>query len=92
MQDITALKETAARLEEAVQFDRLTSSLSRYALLDRIIQLSTDRLARLLVIKVDVARFHDINSGFGYRSGDALLQQIARATPQHVCRRCCAGR
>jgi diguanylate cyclase (GGDEF)-like protein/PAS domain S-box-containing protein len=77
MQDVTALKETTVRLEEAVRFDRLTGVLSRYALLDRVEQLGADGLARLLVIKVDVARFHDINSGFGHDSGDALLKQVA---------------
>ena len=77
MQDVTALKETTARLEEAVRFDRLTGTLTRYALLDRLTQLSAEGSARLLVIKVDVARFHDINSGFGYDSGDALLTQVA---------------
>ncbi|WP_207540478.1 diguanylate cyclase domain-containing protein [Sabulicella rubraurantiaca] len=77
MQDVAALKETTARLEEAVRFDRLTGVLSRDALLDQITQLSADGLARLLVIKVDIARFHDINSGFGHDSGDALLKQVA---------------
>jgi PAS domain S-box-containing protein/diguanylate cyclase (GGDEF)-like protein len=76
MQDVTALKETTARLEEAVRFDRLTGALTRYALLDRLTQLSAEGSARLLVIKVDVSRFHDINSGFGYDSGDALLTQV----------------
>lgn len=77
MQDVTVLTETTARLEEAVRFDRLTGVLTRYALLDRLSQLSAEGQARLLVIKVDVSRFHDINSGFGYDSGDALLTQIA---------------
>ncbi|GGJ33807.1 hypothetical protein GCM10011320_46960 [Neoroseomonas lacus] len=43
---------------------------------DRLTQLSAEGSA-LLVIKVDVSRFHDINSGFGYDSGDALLAQVA---------------
>ena len=30
----------------------------------------------LLVIKVDIANFHDINAGFGYDVGDALLRQV----------------
>ncbi len=30
----------------------------------------------LLVIKVDIANFHDINAGFGYDVGDALLCQV----------------
>jgi PAS domain S-box-containing protein/diguanylate cyclase (GGDEF)-like protein len=77
MQDVTALKDTTARLEEAVRFDRLTGALTRYALLDRLTQLSAEGAARLLVIKVDISRFHDINSGFGYDSGDALLAQVA---------------
>jgi len=77
MQDVTALQETTARLEEAVRFDRLTGALSRYALLDRVAQLGADGLTRLLVIKVDIARLHDINSGFGHDAGDALLKQVA---------------
>jgi PAS domain S-box-containing protein/diguanylate cyclase (GGDEF)-like protein len=77
MQDVTALKETTARLEEAGRLDRLTGALSRYALLDRITMIGNEKSAYLLVIKVDVARFHDINSGFGHESGDVLLKQVA---------------
>jgi diguanylate cyclase (GGDEF)-like protein len=31
-----------------------------------------------LVVKIDVARFHYINSGYGFDIGDALLQQVAQ--------------
>jgi len=30
--------------------------------------------ALLLMVKLDIVRFHDVNNGFGYEVGDALLR------------------
>lgn len=61
----------------AMGIDRLTGLLDRYGLLDRLA--GTDGLAKsaLLMVKVDIVRFHDVNNGFGYEMGDALLRSIA---------------
>ncbi|MCW2349141.1 GGDEF domain-containing phosphodiesterase [Sphingobium sp. B12D2B] len=54
--------------------DRLTGLLDRYGLLDRLAQIEMSANSALLVIKLDVLRFRDVNNGFGYDVGDALLR------------------
>ena len=59
--------------------DLLTGLRDQYDLvrhLDRI-RLSGE-MCYLLMVKLDVGRFRDLNSRFGVALGDALLQQIAR--------------
>jgi PAS domain S-box-containing protein len=57
--------------------DRLTGLLDRYGLLDRLAALDAPPATALLMVKVDILRFHDVNSGFGYDVGDALLRSAA---------------
>jgi PAS domain S-box-containing protein/diguanylate cyclase (GGDEF)-like protein len=76
IEDVTDPKEAAEQLELTRQTDRLTGALNRYGFLDQVMHLASDRSAMLLVIKVDIAHFHDINAGFGYEVGDALLRQV----------------
>ncbi|VWX51151.1 bifunctional diguanylate cyclase/phosphodiesterase [Novosphingobium sp. 9U] len=75
IRDVTEQIETTARLREMLNKDQLTGCLNRDGLLARLEPL---RPHRLLLIKVDVAHFHDINSGYGYDLGDALLCEIGR--------------
>jgi PAS domain S-box-containing protein len=57
--------------------DRLTGLLDRYGLLDALNSIQPGRGMSLLVIKIGIARFHEINSGYGYDTGDALLAAVA---------------
>jgi PAS domain S-box-containing protein len=57
--------------------DRLTGLLDRYGLIDRLAAMDVPATTDLLMIKLDILRFHDVNSGFGYDVGDALLQSAA---------------
>ncbi len=61
----------------AAGIDRLTGLLDRYGLLDRLAALDTPATSALLMVKLDILRFHDVNSGFGYDVGDALLRSTA---------------
>ena len=61
----------------AAGIDRLTGLLDRYGLLDRLAAIDASATSALLVIKLDILRFHDVNSGFGYEVGDALLRATA---------------
>ncbi len=61
----------------AAGIDRLTGLLDRYGLLDRLTELSGAETSALLMLKLDIVRFHDINNGFGYDVGDALLRSAA---------------
>lgn len=57
--------------------DRLTGLPDRYGLLDRIAAANIPSASALLLVKLDILRFHDVNSGFGYDLGDALLRATA---------------
>jgi len=62
---------------EAAGVDRLTGLLDRYGLLDRLDVTGACPDALLLMVKLDIVRFHDVNNGFGYEVGDALLRAAA---------------
>ncbi len=57
--------------------DRLTGLLDRYGLLDRLAAIDAPAHSAVLLVKLDVLRFHDVNNGFGYDMGDALLRSVA---------------
>lgn len=57
--------------------DRLTGLFDRYGLLDRLAVLTASASGAVLVVKVDIVRFHDVNNGFGYDVGDALIRAAA---------------
>ena len=57
--------------------DRLTGLLDRYGLLDRLSAIDVPARSALLLVKLDILRFHDVNNGFGYDAGDALLRSVA---------------
>lgn len=57
--------------------DRLTGLLDRYGFLDRLAAVNAPETAALLIVKIDIVRFHDVNNGFGYDVGDALLRSVA---------------
>lgn len=61
----------------ALGIDRLTGLLDRYGLLDRLAAIAAPASSSLLIVKLDILRFHDVNSGFGYDMGDALLRSAA---------------
>ena len=75
IRDVTDLVEAGLLLHQAMQTDRLTGCLNRDALRDALGSLCATN--SVLLVKVDVARFHDINSGYGYDIGDALLVEIS---------------
>jgi predicted signal transduction protein with EAL and GGDEF domain len=57
----------------AAGIDRLTGLLDRYGLLDRLAAMNATATSAWLMLKLDIVRFQDVNSGFGYDIGDALL-------------------
>jgi PAS domain S-box-containing protein/diguanylate cyclase (GGDEF)-like protein len=76
IRDVTEQVATAARLEQMMVRDRLTGCLNRDALVEQL----SGRTASspVLLIKLDIARFHEINRGYGYDVGDALLRATAQ--------------
>jgi PAS domain S-box-containing protein/diguanylate cyclase (GGDEF)-like protein len=76
LHDVTDLVKAEARIETVTNRDALTGCLNRDGLLAALRLLCAEQ--RLLLAKIDIARFHDINSGYGYDLGDAMLRETAR--------------
>ncbi|RYE03935.1 MAG: EAL domain-containing protein [Sphingomonadales bacterium] len=75
--DVTHFVGLIRDVTHAAGVDRLTGLFDRYGLLDRLAELTAPRVTALLMVKVDIVRFHDVNNGFGYDIGDALLCSAA---------------
>ncbi len=67
----------ARDVARAAGVDRLTGLLDRDGLLDRLEARDPQAASVLMIVKLDILRFHDVNSGFGYDAGDALLRSVA---------------
>ena len=76
IRDVTDGVATAVRLDQSLHTDRLTGCLNRDAFVE---QLSSRTAAGpVLLVKLDAAHFHEINRGYGYDVGDALLKATAQ--------------
>lgn len=63
-------------VSNAPGIDRLTGLLDQNGFIDKLT--AHRSVARtVLLLKLDILRFHDVNSGFGYDVGDALLRSAA---------------
>ncbi len=76
IRDVTEAVATAARLEQMTHTDQLTGCLNRDGLVEQLSRCTAS--GGTLLFKIDVARFHEINSGYGYDVGDALLRATAQ--------------
>ena len=75
--DITHFVGLIRDVSQSAGVDRLTGLLDRYGLLDRLAAANGPTTRVLLMVKLDITRFHDVNNGFGYEVGDALLCAVA---------------
>jgi PAS domain S-box-containing protein/diguanylate cyclase (GGDEF)-like protein len=75
IRDVTEPVVTADRLESMRLTDQLTGCPNRDAFLEQFARRMAG--ARVLLVKLDIARFNEINGGYGYDIGDALLKAIA---------------
>jgi diguanylate cyclase (GGDEF)-like protein/PAS domain S-box-containing protein len=79
--DITALKQTQARLERIANYDILTGLPNRALLTDRLrMALSQARRSKrlLAICFLDLDDFKPINDGHGHEVGDKLLAKVAQ--------------
>jgi PAS domain S-box-containing protein/diguanylate cyclase (GGDEF)-like protein len=74
--DVSEGVTTAVRLEQMMHTDQLTGCLNRDGLVQKL--LSRPASSRVLLVKLDIQRFHEINGGYGYDFGDALLRATAQ--------------
>ncbi|HEY2049860.1 MAG TPA: EAL domain-containing protein [Caulobacteraceae bacterium] len=77
MRDVTDSRQAAEQLDRAGQIDALTGVLNRHAMTNQVQKLMEDQPGRLMLIKINLASFHEINTGFGHETGDELIRQIA---------------
>ena len=78
IRDVTAHIHATAALQRSADLDQLTSIANRTQFMHRLESLiGRSSATALLVAKVDVARFYEINTHFGYETGDALLVAIS---------------
>jgi PAS domain S-box-containing protein/diguanylate cyclase (GGDEF)-like protein len=77
IRDVTAQIDAAAALQRSADLDQLTSIANRTQFRHRLENLiDRSSAAFLLLAKIDVARFYEINTHFGHQTGDALLVAI----------------
>lgn len=76
--DVSDLYLSAERIDRAEHQDPLTGTMNRYGFVERFDALSQRSAQLPVIVKINVAQFHDINTSYGFDVGDALLQQTAQ--------------
>jgi len=79
--DISAIKESEARMEYLAHHDPLTDLPNRLLLFYRMehgIDVAKREGKQLALLMLDLDRFKDVNDSFGHLAGDQLLQQVAK--------------
>jgi diguanylate cyclase (GGDEF)-like protein len=77
--DVSATKDALSRLQQVADLDPLTGVANRYRFFDELEALINEcSTGCVLVLKTNIARFHEINISFGYQTGDLLLIEIAK--------------
>ncbi len=79
LRDVSAIRQAHTALDLVANLDGTTGCLNRQSFLlaaEEHFGMHTD--ATLLVLKLDVIEFHDLNTGYGFEVGDALLCETGR--------------
>jgi len=77
IRDVTEAKTNIDQLVNDASHDRLTGLPNRYSFLEDIEKIELSEKCRLLVVKLDIAGLHGINSTYGYAAGDEIIRKIA---------------
>lgn len=81
VQDITARKETEAKIEWLVYYDALTNLPNRRLFMDRLqrdLAVATRHAMHGALLFIDLDHFKNVNDALGHFVGDTLLKQIAQ--------------
>ncbi|MDO9417249.1 putative bifunctional diguanylate cyclase/phosphodiesterase [Pararhizobium sp.] len=79
LRDVSALRQAHMALEGVANLDGTTGCLNRQSFIQAAKeQFACNATTTLLVVKLDVVSFHDLNTGYGFEVGDALLCEIGR--------------
>ena len=93
--DITAKKQTEARLQQMAHFDSLTQLPNRPMVLSRLehaLAAAQRQHHRVGVLFIDLDNFKTINDSLGHNAGDSLLQAVAQRLQQRTRRDDTLGR
>jgi diguanylate cyclase (GGDEF)-like protein len=80
IRDITARKETDARIHRLAYFDALTGLPNREWIREYVAQVLSEarrRHGHVALLYIDLDQFKRVNDTFGHATGDALLCQVA---------------
>jgi diguanylate cyclase (GGDEF)-like protein/PAS domain S-box-containing protein len=78
LSDVTSEFEAGKQIDRLSHLDDITGLLNRAYFNSEFIRLMRETSHGVLLLKIDIVRFHDVNSGYGYDIGDALLREVAQ--------------
>lgn len=78
LRDVSAIREQELALDRSSHLDPTSGCLNRQSFIDVVSRQNAEHSSTNLIVKLDVIDFHDINAGYGFDVGDALLLEIGR--------------
>jgi PAS domain S-box-containing protein/diguanylate cyclase (GGDEF)-like protein len=78
LRDVSEIRQAEIALDRAANFDAATGCLNRQSFIVGVDRRFSTQSGLRLIVKVDVVGFHDVNAGYGFDVGDALLQETGR--------------
>lgn len=75
LRDVSAIRQAHIALDRAANLDETTGCLNRQSFILAADARFANHTAPLLVLKLDAIGFHDLNTGYGFEVGDALLAE-----------------
>ncbi len=78
LRDVSAVRQTEIALDRSAHFDTATGCLNRQSFIVEVERRLATHTGPALIVKLDIIGFHDINAGYGFDIGDALLLETGR--------------
>ncbi len=78
LRDVSTARETEMALDRAANLDPATGCLNRQSFVVAAQGRFATHAGPALIVKLDVIGFHDVNAGYGFDVGDALLLETGR--------------
>lgn len=82
LRDVSAILKTEFDLDRTAHFDMATGCLNRQAFIEAVTSHFAAHAGKTLIVKLDIIGFHDVNAGYGFDVGDALLLETGHRLRQ----------